>query len=97
MNSVVWPAYRQVRGLGPTWGHLSPYVVAGAVAILSGPSAQVNHLVEAELAAVDGRCFGFQSNDQLLWVVTGNQARLNDEQKTEIHYGFLEKSGFRFT
>jgi len=52
------------------------------VAVLRGPRAQVNHLVEAELAAVDGRGFGLQGDDQLLRVVAVHQARLN-EQKTE--------------
>ena len=68
------------------------------MAVLSGPSAQVNHLVEAELAAVDGGCLGFQGDDQLLRVVPGDQARLDDEQKTQKSIPpVLEKSGFRFT
>lgn len=39
--------------MGHTLGHPTPYIVCGTEAILGGLSAQVYHLVEAKLAAVD--------------------------------------------
>lgn len=43
-----WPVL-----MGRTLGHSAPHVVSGAEAILGGLGAQVHHLVEAELAAID--------------------------------------------
>lgn len=40
-------------GMERTLGHSTAHVVSGAAAVLRGKGAQVHHLVEAELAAVD--------------------------------------------
>lgn len=39
--------------MGCTLGHPTPHVFSGAEAVLGGLGAQIHHLVEAELAAVD--------------------------------------------
>lgn len=45
--------------------------------------AQVEHLVEAELTAVDGRSFGLQCDEELLRTVAGHQTSLEDTRQTE--------------
>lgn len=42
-----------------TLSHPTSHVVIGIDVILGGLGPQVNHLVKAELAAVDGCCLGF--------------------------------------
>lgn len=42
-----------------TLAHPTAHIVRGAEAILGGLGAQVHHLVEAELAAIDWCCFRF--------------------------------------
>lgn len=64
--------------VGFTLGHPCPHILSGAETVLVGLGANVNHLVEAELAAVDGGCLGLKGDDQLLWDVTWNQTSLED-------------------
>lgn len=45
--------------------------------------AEVYHLVEAELAAVNGSSLWFQSNEELLRTVRGHQASLRGTRETE--------------
>lgn len=61
-----------------TLGHPCPHILSGAEAVLDRPGAKVNHLVETELAAVDRGCLGLKGDDQLLWVIAGNQTRLEE-------------------
>lgn len=50
--------------------------------------AQVNHLVEAELAAVNGCSFWFQGDEELLRTVGRHQTSLEEEREaeTDFHY-----------
>lgn len=59
-----------------TLGHSTPHIIVGAEAVLGGLCAQVHHLMEAQLTTIDGGGLGLQSNDQLFWVFTWHQSRL---------------------
>lgn len=73
---------------GFTLRHAGPHVLSGVVAVHGSLGVQVNHLVEAELATVDGGSLRFQSDDQLLGVVTGDQVSLSQRRVILInHYG----------
>lgn len=49
-------------------------------AICDWLQAQVDHLMEAELAAVNGRSFWFQSDEELLGTVGRHQTSLEEEK-----------------
>lgn len=59
----------------------SSYCVSGAVPIDRGLAAQLDHLVQPQLPAVDGGGLGLQSDDELLRVLGGGQARLEDRSR----------------
>ena len=46
-----------------------------------GLAAQISHLVQPQLPAVDGGCLGLQGNDELLRVLWGGQACLEDRRQ----------------
>lgn len=56
----------------------SSHCVTGAVPVDRGLAAQLDHLVQPQLPAVDGGRLGLQGNDELLRVVRGGQACLED-------------------
>lgn len=43
----------------PTLGHSTSHILVGVEAVLGGRRPQVDHLVEAELTTIDGRCLWF--------------------------------------
>lgn len=59
----------------------SSYCVSGAVPIDRGLAAQLDHLVQPQLPAVDGGGLGLQGDDELLRVLGGGQARLEDRSR----------------
>lgn len=73
---------------GLTLARCAPPVVGGAEAVLGGVGAQVHHLVEAELAAVDRCRLGLQGDDQLLWVFTGHQTGLHEGRHQKGQHTF---------
>lgn len=74
-----------------TLGHSRPNVLRWAVTVHGCLGAQINHLVEAELPAVNGCGLWFQSNDQLIRIVTRNQTSL-DEYRTPNGKTLTQKS-----
>lgn len=62
--NIVWTHQHGIRAIasvlmGGTLSHSAAQVVSGAEAVLGGLGAQVHHLVEAELAAIDWCCLRF--------------------------------------
>lgn len=58
------------------------YCVTGAVPIDHRLAAELNHLVQPQLPAVDGGGLGLQGNDELLRVLGGGQACLEDRDRS---------------
>lgn len=56
------------------------YCVTGAVPIDHRLAAELNHLVQPQLPAVDGGGLGLQGDDELFRVLRGGQARLEDRE-----------------
>lgn len=63
------------------------YCVTGAVPIDHRLAAELDHLVQPQLPAVDRGGLGLQGNDELLRVLGGGQARLKRERETEAGIG----------
>lgn len=59
----------------------SSYCVTGAVPIDRRLAAQLDHLVQPQLPAVDGGRLGLQGYDELLRVLGGGQACLEDRSR----------------
>lgn len=58
------------------------YCVTGAVPIGHRLAAELDHLMQPKLPAVDGGSLGLQSNDELLRVLGGGQACLEDRDRS---------------
>lgn len=59
----------------------SSYCVTGAVPVDRGLAAQLDHLGQPQLSAVDGGRLRLQGNDELLRVIRGGQACLQDRSR----------------
>lgn len=62
----------------------SSHCVAGAVPVDRGLATQLDHLVQPQLPAVDGGRLGLQGDDELLCVLWGGQACLEDRGGTTL-------------